>query len=190
MIRALALSVLLVAAPAAAQDATRARGLMQATTFEALPARAAVAVRPPDGSQASTDIAAVFVAALARLGHPADPGAAHQLMFRIGDVLGVNVERPPDIELRGSLGAGGHDDAELVMRLQMLDRPETTRRTRTRLIVVEVVGRGSGPVWEARIEASGAADDDDVALAEALIPGIMARLGQDAYNLPIPELDR
>lgn len=189
MFRMIALGALLLAAPAAAEDELRARGLMQATAFEALPAGVPIAVRPPDGSRASAGVAAAFAQALARLGHRADPGASHQLTFRISDAPGVGVERPPDIELRGSLGAEGHDDAELVLRMQMLDRPAAARRTRTRLIVVEVAERGGDAVWEARVEAS-AAVDDDVALVEALIPHVLARLGRDAYDLPLPETRR
>jgi hypothetical protein len=182
------LCVLLLAAPAAA-DELRARGLMQATVFEALPAQAPVTVRPPDASQQSADIAAAFADGLARRGHGADPGAAHQLTFRITDAPGVEVERPPNVELRGSLGAEGHEDAELVLRMQMLDRPASPRRTRTRLIVVEIADRAGKPFWEARIEAS-AAVDDDAALAEMLAPHVLARLGQPAYNLQIPEPQR
>jgi hypothetical protein len=189
MFRALLLCVLLLSARAAAEDVLRARGLMQATAFDALPAGAPIAVRPPDGSQSSGDIAAVFTEALAQLGHRTDPGAAHQLTFRITDAPGVSVERPPDVELRGSLGAEGHDDAELVLRMQMLDRPARAQRTRSRLIVVEVADRGGNAIWEARVEAS-AAVDDDVALAEALVPYVLARLGQDAYNLPVPSPSR
>jgi hypothetical protein len=189
MLRALILGVLLLAAPAAAEEPSRARGLMQATAFNPLPAGAPVAVRPPDASQSSADIAAVFVEALARLGHRTDPGAAHQLSFRISDAPGVSVERPPDIELRGSLGAEGQEDAELVMRMQMLDRPTEPKRTRARLIVVEIADRNGNPVWEARIEAS-AATNDDVALAEVLIPHVLGRLGQDAYDQPIPGRSR
>ena len=186
MIRRSILCGALLAAPAMADDDLRARGLMQATVFEALPARAFVTVRPPDASQQSADIAAAFAEGLARRGHAADPGALHQLTFRIGDAPGVGVERPPNVELRGSLGAEGHDDAELVLRMQMLDRSAPSLRTRTRLIVVEVVDRAGKPFWEARVEAT-AATDDDVALAEALAPHVLSRLGKPAYNLVIPE---
>lgn len=72
--------------------------------------------------------------------------------------------------------------------MQMLDRPSPAERTTTRLFVVEVSGRGGKPYWEARVEASGT--DDDVALAEALAPHILERLGQPAYDLQIPELRR
>ena len=188
MILRSAFCVVLLAAPAAAQDEIRARGLMQATVFDALPHRAPIAVRPPDASPPSADIAAAFAGALAKLGRPTDPGAAHQLTFRIGDAPGLEVARPPDVELRGSLGAEGDDDAEVVLRMQMLDRPPPPRRTVTRRFVVEVSGRAGKPYWEARVDASGA--DDDVALAEALIPHILARLGQPAYDLQIPELGR
>ena len=189
--RLLLLCALLLAAPplaglAAAQDDPRVRGVMSATAFRALPARAAVAVRPPDGSQHSQDIAAVFAEGLARLGHGADPGAALQLTVRVGDAPGVGVKRPPNVELRGSLGAQGNDDAELVLRMQMLDRAVQPQRTRTRLIVVELADRDGSPVWEARVEAT-AASDDDVALAEALAPHILAQLGRQAYDLQIPQ---
>ena len=182
------LCVLLFAAPAAAQVEIEAQGLMQATAFDALPARAPIAVRPPDASAPSADIAAAFARALATLGHPADPGAAHQLTLRIGDAPGTRVARPPNVELRGSLGAKGNDDADVVLRMQMLDRPPPPQRTVTRLFVVEVSDRAGKPYWEARVDASGA--EDDAALAEALIPHILKRLGRPAYDLRIPELGR
>jgi len=180
---------LLLATAASADDETRAMGVMDATAFAPVPRGAAIAVRPPDGSSESRDIAAVLAETLDGLGHALNPGAALQLSFRIGDLPGATVARPPNVELRGSLGAEGNEDAEVVLRMQMLDRSRPNLRTRTRLIVIELAERSGRPLWEARVEAA-AAVDDDVALAEALAPHILAHLGRPAYALRLPELRR
>lgn len=176
-------ALLLAAASAAAQGPAQVRGLMQATAYAPLPDGAPLALRPPDGSQPSRDMALVLGEALARLGRGSDPGAPHQLSFRIGDVPGVAVPRPPDIELRGALGSSGHDDAEVVLRLQMLDRARPRPSSRARLLIIEVSDRAGAPLWRARVEASGA--EDDVRLVEALAPLILARLGEPAYDLQL-----
>jgi hypothetical protein len=180
---------LLLSAPAAAEERTRAFGVMEATAFAPVPSGAPIAVRPSDSTPRSREMAAALAAALAALGHPSDPGAALLLAFRISDAPGVRAPRPPDVELRGALGSEGHEDAEIVLRMQMFDRGNPGSRTRTHLLIVELTERSGRPLWEARIEAS-AAIDDDVALIEALAPDIFKRLGSSAYNLTIPETSR
>lgn len=190
MVSRLLLALALLFSPAAAaDDEVRAIGTMDATVFRAVPANAPVAIRPPDGSSDSRAIAAALADGLARLGHPTDPGALLQLTFRISDLPGVAVARPPGIELRGALGAEGNEDAEVVLRMQMLDRPNANPRTRTRLIVIELADRAGHAHWEARVEASAAADDD-VLLAEALAPHILRHIGRPAYGLWLPEAAR
>jgi hypothetical protein len=76
-----------------------------------------------------------------------------------------------------------------VLRMQMFDRAGAGSRTRTRLLIVELAERSGRPLWEARVEAS-AAVDDDVALLQVLAPDILKRLGRSAYNLTIPEASR
>lgn len=183
----LALALLLPTA-AGAED-VRAFGVMDATAFETVPQGAPIAVRPPDGSPENRDIAALLSETLGGLGHAVNPGASLLLGFRITDLPGSTVPRPPNVELRGSLGAEGNEDAEVVLRMQMLDRSKPSARTRTRLIVIELSERSGRPLWEARVEAS-AAVDDDVALAEALAPRILAHLGRAAYGLQLPEAPR
>ena len=50
-------ALLFLAAPAQAQESAPIRAVMQATAYAALPAGAALAVRPPDSSQESADMA-------------------------------------------------------------------------------------------------------------------------------------
>src|SRR5690606_38205697 len=184
MLARLLICALMLAGPAAAQEAPRARGTLQATAYAPLP-DGPMAIRPPDGSQESADVALILSEALAGLGRASDPGAPLLLSFRIGDLPGVVTPRAPDIELRGSLGAEGNEDAEVLLRMQMLERRPRPGPTRTRLIVIEVSDRAGKPVWEARLEASGAAND--AALVEALARPLLSRLGQDAYGVQLVE---
>lgn len=180
----LSVMALAMAGATAAQEVVIA-GSVEATAHEKLAAQAPIRVRRPDGSALSADIANVFSVELQARGHATDGGDAYVLTFRLSDDPKAIVSRPPNIELRGELGPSGQQDAEVLLRMQLLKKDLPEQRTRIRHMVVSVTDRTNRLIWEARADVSGAGDDD-FKIAAALVPYVLDRLGQTVFRQRIP----
>lgn len=183
------LSTFLALAPARAQDAPLATGAVSASARGEVTSGTGVLVRPPDASPLSQDIAAFIAAELRDRGYRVGQGDGYVMNFRlIRDVDSLRDRRAP-LELRGDVGSASESTVELLYNFQVRrdERPPTPRGRpdRRRDFTLTLLDRDNQTVWDARVSAR-SASDDDYAVIISLLPAVLDRLGRQVIDERIP----
>ncbi len=179
----------LALAAARAQDAPLATGAVSASARGEVTPSTELLVRPPDASPLSQDIAAFIAAELRDRGYRVGQGGGYVMNFRlIRDADNLRERRSP-LELRGDVGSASESTVELLYNFRVLrnDQPPTPRRRpdRRRDFTLTLLDRDNQTVWDARVSAS-SASDDDYAVIISLLPAVLDRLGREAVDERIP----
>lgn len=186
----LCLSLIVAAAtPLRAQDAPLATGAVSASARGEVTPATELLVRPPDASPLSQDIAAFIAAELRDRGYRVGQGGGYVMNFRLTrDVERLRERRQP-LELRGDVGSDSESTVELLYNFQVLrnNQPPTPRRrpSRQRNFTLTLLDRDNQAVWDARVSAS-SASEDDYAVIISLLPAVLDRLGREAVDERIP----
>jgi len=177
---------LLIAAPVfdlSAQSESNILGTLDASAQSAIPHDAAIGVHVSSGRPEVQAIADLFREALKNLGHQPPAQGGYVLNFQFSsdspDAGGRSA-----LELRGDGGSSNSSDVELKMRWKM-KRGDTAPVRRGRRLLVTVVDGAQNQVWQARVEIQ-ANDADDLTMAEAVIPALMANFGRTVFALRVP----
>ncbi len=185
------IAVLAIAGPnaaALAQSGAGVTGTMDATAEGNIPKGAAIHVRASSGAPEARAIADLFRDALEGAGYRVsgndDLGKGHILNFQFSGQSPSSGGRSR-LELRGDSSSGRSGDVDLTMRWKA--RPDkvspAVRRDRQFSVVIEDNARN--PLWRARIYLR-ANEADDIALADAVMPALIANLGRTVYALRVP----
>ena len=177
------LALMLLAAPAAlAADLPMDARLSANAPAEFHPS-VGLKVRPAEVDDLQNRIAESFAAEIERRGWPDDSDGAATLVFRYGVQAEADPNQAP-VQLRGGLGSSGDQDAEVVMRLNLLGEDGKPPRTKQRILTMTVNDPRNRVVWQGTATAS-VNEAGDLALAEALVPKVLDKIGQDAFDEPL-----
>lgn len=196
--RAILLACLLVfwAGGADAQTPAKAgNGIVNAVSFEPIPANTPITVRPLDDSDANLRLKEDFEAALRAKGFTPAPDAQIVLTFETGNEIGswVDKGRRSLIELQAKGGRDGGEDAQAMLNIYnstrggLLNKGDggtsiTTPSTYT--IRVTVDNRNGGKrLWEGWTTAD-LVQGDREQLAKSMLPVLMGNLGLTVSRKP------
>lgn len=174
--------ILLQGGAGAAQDRPPV-GTLDATAHGEIEASAPIRIRKPDGSETSEHIAGLFQRQLASRGfRVAETGTANVLSFRFTSDVSVDPEPYPMVELTPRQQNPSYDDeATAVLRLGRRGGGDPTAlRSRTRILLVELVDLRGRLLWSARATPLVAAETLE-GVAEAIVPPLLDHLGETAY---------
>jgi hypothetical protein len=193
----LGLFSLSVCGPVAAQQPNQ--GLINAVSYDRIPAGQAVTVSPLDNSDDNLILQQRFEEELRSRGYTVAANGPLVLTFGIRDVVGAYLDRNARhvLELSGGGGRGGGEDAKA--RVNVFDSSgggllnevsgsgDTTIVTPTQYRLDATMDeRGSGRrLWQAWATAN-LEQSDGLALTMAMVPVITQHLGQTVRQKPFP----
>lgn len=170
--------------PASALAQERAPvGTLDATAHGEIARGAPVRIRKPDASETSDQIARLFQSQLSARGFRiADSGNAYVLAFRFTSDVSVDPEPYPMVELKPREPNPSYDDeATAILRLGRRGGSEPTAlRSRTQILLVELVDLRGTLLWSARATPL-VAGDSLSEVARAVVPPLLDHLGQTVY---------
>lgn len=174
--------ILLQGPPSLGQDRAPV-GVLDATAHGEIVPGAPVRIRKPDRSEDSEQIARLLQGQMSARGfRVAETGNANVLSFRFTSDVSVDPERYPMVELKPRERNPSYDDeATAVLRLGRRGGSEPKPlRSRTQILLVELVDEKGRLLWSARATPLVAADTLHE-VATAIVPPLLDRLGRTVH---------
>ena len=179
-----ALAPLLPTYEAKAQSDDGIVGILDAEGQDTLPKGVAIRVRPLSGSPQMTAIAELFREKLEEAGYQGPTPTGYVLSFQLSGDKPKDARRS-QFQLRGDGGSSSSsENVDLTMRWKATtDKTSPTRRARH--LTVSLANAERNQIWQAKIVFK-AADADDFTLVEAILPSLIANMGNTVYALRVP----
>lgn len=174
--------ILLQGTPSAGQSRAPV-GMLDATTYGEILSGAPVRIRRPDATETSEQIAGLFQVQLRAHGFRlAESGIGYVLSFRFTSDVSVDPEPYPMVQLKPrEQNPSNDDEATALLRLGRRGGSDPTAlRSRTRILLVELIDQHGRLLWSARATPLVAADSL-YEVAAAIVPPLLDHLGQTVY---------
>jgi|GEM_PF-949456 hypothetical protein len=163
--------------------ADKVTGTLDATAEREIPKGAAILVRASSGAPESQAIADLLRDALENAGYRVNAAGGYNLSFQVSGQSPTKGRRSR-LELRGDRGSSSSGDVDITMRWKTKpDKDIPVRHGRRLSVAIEDAARNQ--VWRARIDLH-PSRADDIALADAVMPALIANLGRTVYALRVP----
>ena len=170
----------------AAQSAQPVSGVLTATARGDLPAGAAIAVKPPDGSSESLFLRDMIAEELIGRGYAVRPDAP--LVFAFTVVRGPTAKPADDsrLSVTGDIGnVPSTADVAVQLDIIVLGRDTGTKKPASRRMIAVLADRWDDRIWEAELVPNSDAPDSTEAFS-AMIPALIGYLGQTVYARRVP----
>lgn len=175
-----------------AQGTAGTQGQITAFAFDNVPSGTAISVEPLEDTDANLELLEVFKRSLAAGGYVVSDNAPYFMYFSTDSSVFKSSHLGPNLfEFNARTGTAGESDADFRVRLFSTRTGETEEDRLTALYSLEatVQNQGSGKrVWQGTASVGLLGQPDEYALAEAMVPILIERLGQqvsnEAFELP------
>ncbi len=160
-------------------QADEIRGVVQATTFAAMPDGGAVAIQSPDNSREAYEVRNSLMVELANRGFSVAPDAPIVLTFRVVEIPKRRTTAVgPIVDVRGRSGNDMRSDSRVLFRIPV-NGDDREHRQSDYVLEIVVEDAAAQQLWQAEARASGA-QGDIFNVAPDMVQAMLDLLGKDS----------